>query len=89
MHLLDFLSLSLKLPAKEGVLYSPVHSISSDFSQKVSGYSDFELISSPFNHVSTQDELSPFFKYFDNLLNLHGLLSLLEDLLIVSIVFDS
>jgi len=62
VHLFNSLSFCFKLPAKEAVFDSPVHSISGDFPQQVSGNVHLKLISSPFHNVSAQDELSSFLK---------------------------
>ena len=74
--------------AEETIFDSPVHCISGDSSQQISSYSDFVLISSPSDHISTEDSFSFLLKSLDNSLNSLSSILFLQDDLIISIVFD-
>ena len=88
MHLLDSFGLGFKFPTEETILDSPIHGISGDSSQQISGDSDLILIPSPSYHIGTQDSSSFFLKGLDDSLNTLGSILFFQDDLIVSIIFD-
>ena len=88
MHLFHSFCLGLEFPVEETIFDSPVHCISGDSSQQISGYSDFVLISSPSDHISTEDSFSFLLESLDNSLNSLSSILFLQDDLIISIIFD-
>ena len=88
MHLFDSFCFHFQLPREEGILNSPIHGISRDSSQQISCNFDLILISSPSDHIGTQNISSLLFESFNNRLNSICYIWFFDHFLIVAIVFD-